>query len=338
MFDQFSKIGRGVGVLLHPSALPNSPACGGFGSSARQWLKCLSEYGISVWQFLPLGPADSYGSPYSSPSSFAVNPWFLDCNDLLEEGFISESDMRSLPGYQDESVSRVDFLLAELRSQKLGERLRERWSSQPKTRHLAFQLWCKRQFWLDDHALFMDLRKSFLGIPWWKWPEPLAGYKRSALNRWEAEHKCQLLEHRLLQWHLDRQWKVVRKIAKEEGVLLFGDLPFYVSHNSADVWSRRALFSIGPNGELEEQSGVPPDYFSESGQLWGTPVYKWSNHLSTRFRWWRGRVARHFQQVDLLRLDHFRAFESSRVSTSIYSTYWKTGSLSNIWSFSILSR
>ena len=301
---------RTIGVLLHPSALPLSPVLGSFGEPSREWIKALAGNGIGVWQFLPLAPPDETGSPYSSPSSFAFNPFFLDANDLAKEGFISLSSIDALPGANELSPSSVDFNLANKRSESLGRLLTESWSRQDANRHRQFKDWCEQQFWLEDHVCFMELRRQHNGLPWWKWPKAFAVRNQIFLQFWKRKNYKNLLEHRLMQWHLDRQWNVLKKLANELGVLLFGDMPFYVSRDSADVWSRRFLFSILPEGELEEQSGVPPDYFSDTGQLWGTPVYRWDRHRATGFRWWRKRVTRHLQQVDLLRLDHFRALDS----------------------------
>ncbi len=310
MVESNQVLAGATGVLLHPTALPNSPVCGSFGAPARNWLKYLACNGIGVWQFLPLAPPDSTGSPYSSPSSFAYNPWFLDVDDLVEQGFLDSSLMDELPVALEGQTHFVDFDLADLRSKTLGRLLLEGWANQGSERHLAFDDWCREQFWLEDHASFMELRRQFQGLPWWQWPEKFSLREESSLNSWKNQHQNNLLEHRLLQWHLDRQWQVLRMQARELGVLLFGDLPFYVSRDSADVWSNRSLFSVFPEGELEFQSGVPPDYFSNTGQLWGTPVYRWKNHQNSEFRWWRSRFARHWQQMDLLRLDHFRALYS----------------------------
>ncbi|WP_320668036.1 4-alpha-glucanotransferase [Prochlorococcus sp. MIT 1307] len=327
MYCSSQELGRSIGVLLHPSALPLSPAFGSFGSPAREWIKALAINGIGVWQFLPLAPCDSTGSPYSSPSSFALNPCFLDAKDLVKDGFLSSSVIQDLPGSKHLHKISVNFSLAQERSEKLGQILREEWPNQASDIHRDFNLWCQKQFWLEDHVVFMEIRRQFEGLPWWKWPKPLALRNPISLSCWKREHKKSLLEHRLLQWHLDRQWNALRKLASELGVLLFGDLPFYVSRDSADVWSKRSLFSILPSGELEHQSGVPPDYFSATGQLWGTPVYKWSQHRATHFYWWRKRFSRHLQQVDLLRLDHFRALESYWAvpgnKTTAVDGFWK---------------
>ena len=310
MEDNFLKTPRSMGVLLHPSSLPNSPVCGTFGAPARDWLRLLASNGIGVWQFLPLAITDKTGSPYSSLSCFSYNPWFLDVNDLVEEGFLPASVVKGLPGQDDQNTTHIDFDLANLRSQRVGNYLRAFWEDQSSDRHNEFHAWCDKQFWLKDHALFIELRRQHNDLPWWEWPECFSQYQRAKSSFKETNFRSRLLEQYLLQWHLDRQWQALKKIAKGLGVLLFGDLPFYVSRDSSDVWSRTSLFSILRSGDLKLQSGVPPDYFSETGQLWGTPVYRWQKHKSTSFRWWRSRFARNFQQVDLLRIDHFRALSA----------------------------
>tara|TARA_Y100001968_G_scaffold146104_1_gene133579 strand:+ start:3463 stop:4995 length:1533 start_codon:yes stop_codon:yes gene_type:complete len=299
-----------IGVLLHPSSLPNSPVCGTFGSNARDWLRLLARNGIGVWQFLPLSSTDNLGSPYSSPSSFSFNPWFIDANDLVDEGFLPEDILNQLPGSKSVNDGYVDFDLANLRSQKIGKSLRSYWYKQSANRHAQFESWCAKQFWLEDHAYFMELRRRNNFLPWWDWSSQWSNYDSNKLLVLKNTSQDSLLEDLLIQWHLDRQWEVIKNLANELGILLFGDLPFYVSRDSADVWSNRSLFSILENGELYLQSGVPPDYFSDTGQLWGTPTYRWKKHKSSKYRWWRRRIERHLKQVELLRIDHFRALDS----------------------------
>ena len=299
---------RSSGVLLHPTALPGSPVCGSFGEPSRRWINLLADHNIGVWQLLPLAPPDSTGSPYSSPSCFALNPWFLDAGDLQRDGFIRPETSNTLPGADApvSGVEQLDFELADRRSSSLADALLDAWHQQDQSRHDSFDRWCKTQEWLEDHARFSVLHAQHQG-PWWSWPSDLAHHNTNALKSWSEEHANDLLRIKLQQWHLDRQWQAIRDLARQRGVLLFGDLPFYVSADSSDVWSHRNLFTIKENGELTTQSGVPPDYFSETGQLWGSPVYRWGRHRLTRFRWWRKRIARQRQLADLLRLDHFRA-------------------------------
>ena len=307
---QASLVRRRVVVLLHPTALPGSVVCGALGASARSWIQALAENGIGLWQILPLSPPDGTGSPYSSPSSFAINPWLLDAKDLSDQGFLQSRDLQALPG-AEAGCAEVDFSLADRRASCLARQLCRSWDQVSHSHHAAFERWRRDQSrWLQDHAAFMVLREQHEGLPWWKWPRELAVHDQNALGEWREAHQNRLLEQELLQWHLSRQWMRLRKLANELSVEILGDLPFYVARDSADVWSHRSLFSIAADGRLREQSGVPPDYFSETGQLWGTPVYRWSRHRSTGFRWWRDRLRRQWQLSDRLRLDHFRALAS----------------------------
>ena len=304
------KLSKRIGVLLHPTSLPNSPVCGTFGAPARDWLRLLAENGVGVWQFLPLCPTDEFGSPYSSPSSFSFNPCFLDADDLVNDGFIPQNVLSELPGAKSINSGWVDFDLANKRSQKIGEFLRKFWHEQSESMHTSFNDWCLSQFWIEDHIYFKELRKINNDQPWWEWPSDWSKYNLFKCKILKDTSNENIMEELLIQWHLDRQWKVIRNLANDLDILLFGDLPFYVSRNSSDVWSNRSLFSVLEKGDLLFQSGVPPDYFSETGQLWGTPTYRWVKHKSTKFRWWRRRILRHLDQVDLLRIDHFRALDS----------------------------
>ncbi|WP_254977327.1 4-alpha-glucanotransferase [Cyanobium sp. ATX 6A2] len=303
-----------TGVLLHPTALPGPGGCGTLGRQAHDWLSLLGRHGIGVWQLLPLAPPDGTGSPYSSPSGSALNPWLLDRERLLEQGFLDPAggDGAAGEGPDAEVGERLDPALQDRRSQALGRALAQHWPRQSPQRQRALRRWCRQErFWLRDHCRYMVLRRQQDGRPWWQWPEPLARRWPGALRRFDREHRQELLAETVLQWLLQQEWQALRRHAEQEGVSLFGDLPFYVAHDSADVWSHPGLFSLAPRaGGLEEQSGVPPDYFSATGQLWGTPVYRWRRHLLTGFGWWLGRLRRQLELFDLLRLDHFRALEA----------------------------
>jgi 4-alpha-glucanotransferase len=299
---------RACGVLLHPTALPGTPCCGSFGAAARAWIDLLARQGIGVWQLLPLAPTDGTGSPYSSPSGSALNPWLIDADDLVADGLITPADREALPPGEE---GRLDPLQATERARAVASALSRRWAGQPQERQEAFDRWRQRQrFWLVDHCRFMVIRRLQGGRPWWEWPADLARRRPAALRALVQEQSEALHEEALLQWQLQCQWSRVQERAHGQGVRLVGDLPFYVAHDSADVWSRPLLFSLRPDGGLVEQSGVPPDYFSATGQLWGTPVYRWWVHRLTGFRWWLARLMRQLELMDLLRLDHFRALEA----------------------------
>ena len=296
---------KSLGVLIHPSCIPGGKVCGTFGRGAKEWIKTLHKYGIEYWQFLPLTPTDSTGSPYSSPSSFALNPWFLDIDYLIDKGFIFISNKEEF-GHINQNKNHFDFDVADDLTKNLGHLLLQGWSSQSEERKLDFYKWVKDNSWVQDYALFIVIRENYNMLPWWKWPKEFKVKNNKFLKSWIKGKSDEILIKKLIQWHLDQQWKDIKSFAKSCNVKLIGDLPFYVSRDSADVWSNKSLFSIFKSGNLIFQSGVPPDYFSSTGQLWGTPTYFWSKHKKTNFNWWRKRFKRQFELVDLLRLDHFR--------------------------------
>ena len=296
---------KSLGVLMHPSCIPGGRVCGTFGRGAKEWIKKLHEHGIEYWQFLPLTPPDSIGSPYSSPSSFALNPWFLDTDDLIDKGYIFISNKEELgPTYQSKDY--FDFNLADDLTKKLGHLLLQGWGSQTEERKFKFYDWVSKNSWVEDYATFVVIREEFNMMPWWQWPREFKTKNDKFLKSWIKTKSKEILIKKLVQWHLDEQWKAIKNFAKSSNIKLIGDLPFYVSRDSVDVWSNKSLFSIFRNGDLIFQSGVPPDYFSSTGQLWGTPTYFWSKHKRSNFDWWRKRFKRQFELVDLLRLDHFR--------------------------------
>ena len=296
---------KSLGILMHPSCLPGGRLCGTFGKGAKEWIKKLQKHGIEYWQFLPLTPTDSTGSPYSSPSSFALNPWFLDVDDLIQKGFIFIFNKEEL-GSTNHDKNHFDFDDADDLTKKLGRLLLQGWSTQSEDRKLNFHNWVSENSWVEDYATFVVIRKEFNMLPWWQWPKEFKIKNNEFLKSWINEKREEILIEKLIQWHLDSQWRAIKNYAKSSNIKLIGDLPFYVSRDSADVWSNKSLFSIFKNGDLIFQSGVPPDYFSSTGQLWGTPTYFWSKHKRTNFKWWRKRFKRQFELMDLLRLDHFR--------------------------------
>jgi len=296
---------KSLGILMHPSCLPGGSLCGTFGRGAKEWIKKLHKHGIEYWQFLPLTPTDSTGSPYSSPSSFALNPWFLDIDELIDKGFIFIANKDELQP-QNQDSNHFNFDEADDFKKKLGHLIFQSWSSQSEERKLDFYTWTCKNSWLEDYALFTVIREEFNMLPWWEWPQEFKIKNNKFLKLWIKNKSKEILIQKLIQWHLDKQWKELKNFANSINIKLIGDLPFYVSRDSADVWSNKSLFSILKNGDLIFQSGVPPDYFSSTGQLWGTPTYFWSKHKRTNFDWWRKRFKRQFELVDFLRFDHFR--------------------------------
>jgi len=302
-FDQLRKYS---GILVHPSSLPGGSYCGTFGNSVKDWIEILSIYKINTWQFLPLSPTDSTGSPYSSPSSFALNPWFLDFDELIQSNYIKESQKAKNFQLDAKNLNFIQFKAADELSKIIGNLLIDSWELQSFDKKNQFYVWCENNSWVNDFSVFMTLKEAFGFSAWWNWPEEYRYKSKLAIEKWEKNNVKAILKTKLIQWHLDRQWLKLKKFAELKGIRLIGDLPFYVSKDSVDVWSDKSLFSISTNGELYFQSGVPPDYFSSTGQLWGTPIYTWEKHKQTDFEWWKKRFKRQFQLVDILRLDHFR--------------------------------
>ena len=310
MLLNFDPLKKYSGILLHPSSLPGGSYCGTFGNSVKDWIDILSIYKINTWQFLPLSPTDSMGSPYSSPSSFALNPWFLDVDELIKENYIKKSEQTKRFQIDSENLNFFQFKVADELSGIIGNLLIDSWELQSFEKKNEFFIWCENNYWVNDFSVFMTLKEEFNFSAWWDWPDEFKFKNKYAIQKWEKNNFKSILIRKLIQWHLNRQWLKLKKFAEIKGIRLIGDLPFYVSKDSVDVWSNRSLFAISPNGELLFQSGVPPDYFSSTGQLWGTPVYAWEKHIETNFDWWNKRFKRQFELVDILRLDHFRALEA----------------------------
>ena len=299
---------RSLGILVHPSSIPNGSYCGTFGEGLKKWIDLLSINKIKYWQFLPLTPADQTGSPYSSPSSFAINPWFLDVNELINSGFMFENSEISKISTEGAKYDFFDFKKADALSVLIEKNILDNWINQSEIIRNKFHDWCKNNPWVDDYALFMVLKEEFDNKAWWEWPEAYRLKKEASVRKFINLRVREILGKKLFQWHLNRQWIDIKKFAREKEVKLIGDLPFYVSRDSVDVWNNKSLFSVSKEGSLTFQSGVPPDYFSSTGQLWGTPVYYWAKHQRTKFDWWIKRFKRQFELVDILRVDHFRAF------------------------------
>ncbi len=304
---------RSLGILIHPSSIPGGSYCGTFGEGLKNWIYLLSINKIKYWQFLPLNPVDQTGSPYSSPSSFAINPWFLDVDELIKSRFISENQEISKISLEGAKYEFFDFKIAEYLSALIGKNILDNWENQSEITKNNFYNWCRKNPWVDDYAVFMVLKEEFDNKAWWEWPEQFKLKKDLSIREFANSKENKIIVKKLSQWHLNRQWMKIKKFASEKEVKLIGDLPFYVSKDSVDVWSNKSLFSVSNEGNLIFQSGVPPDYFSSTGQLWGTPVYYWAKHKRTKYYWWLERFKRQFELVDILRVDHFRAF----------SGYWR---------------
>ncbi len=297
---------RSSGLLLHVTSLPGPFGIGDFGPEASRFVDTLAEAGQRVWQVLPLTPVGYGHSPYASPSTFAGNPLLISPERLVDAGWLEASDLADAPHFP---TGHVDFERAIPFKHALLRRafVRARQQGFPSD----YRAFCAREaYWLEDYALFTALKAHYAGVPWTDWPAPLARRTPEALTAARAELAEAIEQHRFEQFVFARQWDDLRAYARRRGVSIFGDLPIYVAHDSADVWAAPDLFHLDPDGRPTAVAGVPPDYFSATGQRWGNPLYRWDRMRSLGYAWWTARLARTLDFVDLVRLDHFRGFEA----------------------------
>jgi len=300
--------GRVAGILLHPTSLPGPFGIGELGPSARAFVDFLAQTGQSIWQVLPLGPTGYGDSPYQSFSAFAGNPLLVSLEMIRDVGLLGESDLepaRLPPGP-------VDYAAVIERKLPLLRRAFETFERKaPPPARSDFERFCAGQAkWLDDFAFFMALKRSHGGASLHTWEQPLVRREERALRRARRELATEAREVQFEQWLFRSQWDALRHHARERGVRIMGDIPIFVSHDSADVWSRPQIFHLTDDGRPALQAGVPPDYFSATGQLWGNPLYRWDVLADEEYGWWIDRLREVFATVDIVRLDHFRGFEA----------------------------
>jgi len=300
---------RAGGVLLHPTSLPGPHGIGDLGPEAHRWVEWLAGAGCRLWQILPLGPTGFANSPYQSLSSFAGNPLLISLTDLQEHGLLSADDLIPLTALSAEAV---EFeRLVPLKQNLLAQAAAAASSKVTGRDRQEFEAFVEAEgSWLDDAALFLALVRRFEGRPWHEWPPGLAGRKaadmKDARRSLATEVKAEMWKQFWFHW----QWGALRARAAELGVSIIGDLPIYAAANSADTWAHPELFQLDSKGRPLAVAGVPPDYFSPTGQLWGNPVYAWERHTETRYAWWTERVRAGLRTADILRIDHFRGLQA----------------------------
>ena len=284
-------IGRCSGILLHLTSLPGEFGIGDLGPESRNFVDFLFESGQKLWCVLPLGPTGEENSPYQSRSAFAGNPLLLSPRLLVQEGYLSSKDLKPMPPFP---TSHIAFRTVRRYKEALFQNAFRNFSETKQSR--AFER--KHAYWLDSYALFMALHEANGGIPWTDF----------APDRKPSPQRVRY--HKFLQYEFFRQWQALREYCSTRGIAIMGDMPFYLEHNSADVWSNPSLFDLRKDGTPRTVGGVPPDYFSADGQLWGTPTYRWNRMQKDHYKWWTRRLKAALDMVDLLRLDHFRGFEA----------------------------
>lgn len=296
---------RTSGVLLHITSLPGAHGSGDLGPNAYHFVDWLATAGQRLWQILPLSPVGPGNSPYHSPSTFAGNPLLVDLDDLVRCGWLSATADAGFASDQSDFARVAPYRMA---------RLREAWDgflqkTKPEEWAEFEQFRTEQASWLEGYAFFMALEARH-GMPWTQWPTALAQGDAAALALAGEQMGDDLAFFSFIQWRFMVQWQRLRAYANKRGVMIVGDAPIFVAHHSADVWLNAELFLLDTAGEPTVVAGVPPDYFSSTGQRWGNPLYRWDRMAADGFAWWRARLNHLLSLVDVVRLDHFRGFES----------------------------
>jgi 4-alpha-glucanotransferase len=318
---------RCSGVVLHFTSLPGPHGSGDFGPAAFGFADWLADAGQALWQSLPTTPIGPGDSPYQSPSAFAGNPLLVALEPLLDRGWLPASRLQDA----DFGTGRVDYRrvipwrLARLNEAAAG--FAERASIGDRA---AYTLWCHEQaHWLDEYALYAAIKQSQGERAWWDWPEPLRHRNPAALAQARIDLAANIACHAFAQWQFDVQLTALKAHANARGVRLMGDVPIFIAHDSADCWARPDLYRLGPDDQPEAVAGVPPDLYTEDGQRWGNPLYRWDRMADEGYAWWTARVRRLLAQADVFRIDHFRGFaafyEIPASSPTAREGRWVTG-------------
>ena len=299
------KLKRSSGIILHPTSLPGPYGIGDLGPEAYQWIDFLTDAGCVLWQVLPLGPTGYGDSPYQCFSAFAGNPLLISPQMLLSEDLLHPNDLVDAPKFP---VDYVDF--GAVIDWKLGvlDRAYIRFQqSPPIDLQTGFADFCTaEQDWLDDFTLFMALKEAHGGAPWMTWEQELRERNPQALASASQNLEVAVQRQAFRQFLFTRQWQELRSYARDKGLQIIGDVPIFVAHDSSDVWANPDLFYLDETGHPTVIAGVPPDYFSPTGQLWGNPLYRWDVHKESNYKWWIDRIRSVLEMVDIIRLDHFR--------------------------------
>ena len=300
------KFPRASGVLLHPTSLPGPFGIGDLGPEAYKFIEFLADAGQSLWQVLPLGPTGYGDSPYACYSAFAGNTLLISPEQLVTDGLLDSSD---LPAPLIDS-DRIDFGTAQSIKDDLLRRAYQRFTKTKETKlRSAFEAFAQRQsHWLEDYSLFRAVKDARGGVAWNEWESSLVRRTPTALEHAREQLRDEVEAHMFYQFLFFRQWMALKRYANERGIGVVGDLPIFVAPDSADVWTNPDQFQLDENGIPTVVAGVPPDYFSKTGQLWGNPLYNWDHMLADGFKWWIERVRSSLNVLDIARIDHFRGF------------------------------
>jgi len=301
---------RSSGILLHPTSFPSRFGIGDLGLEAYRFIDFLKESHQQYWQVLPLGPTGYGNSPYMCYSAMAGNPLLISPEKLVEEGLLVEEDFANLPGFSTEKVEFEQVVPIKIGLlKKACEKFR---ANATPIQHKEFEGFCdSKAYWLDNYALFMALKDANANASWNTWEPEIVKRDPQALDQVQQRLNEEIYYYKFVQFEFFRQWSELKSYANMRGIDIIGDIPIYVAHDSADVWAHPDIFCLDQEtGVADQMAGVPPDYFSATGQLWGNPVYNWEELQKQDFKWWVQRFEAMLDYVDIIRIDHFRGFEA----------------------------
>lgn len=317
---------RQSGLLLHPTSLSGPEGFGTLGNEARYFVDYLVRAGQSVWQILPLGPTGHGDCPYSSFSAFAGNPDLISLSELANAGDLKSNELPP-PACPE---ARIDFAHWRTLRYPLLKKAAERFLNGCSARKAEFEQFCATHAdWLNDYAFYRAMRAARQHKPWFEWPAAVRAREEAALHEWGNRLAAKISFEKYLQFCFFTQWFALKEYANARGVEFFGDLPIFVAQDSADVWANQQLFQLDSTGRPRMMAGVPPDYFSESGQLWGNPLYDWDAARAQNYSWWQARLRWNLSQCDRVRIDHFRGFAACwavpQGESSAENGHWQPG-------------
>lgn len=299
---------RNAGILLHPTSLPSKYGIGDLGDDAFKFIDFLERAGQKLWQVFPLGPTGYGDSPYQCFSAFAGNPNLISPDKLKEVDLLSDDELKNIPKHNPVQIDFgqiIDFKKSLLKKAFIN------FKTNVNKFEKDYNNFCKdNEDWLNDFALFMAAKEAHGGIVWKDWDKGLVLREQKALDEWTIKLSDEIYYQKFVQFEFSLQWKAVKEYANSKGIKIIGDMPIFIAYDSADLWANKELFTVNKEGTLETVAGVPPDYFSETGQLWGNPLYRWKEMEKDDFLWMRKRFSNLFKMVDIIRIDHFRGFEA----------------------------
>lgn len=300
---------RVSGILLHPTSLPSPYGIGDLWKEAYKFIDFLEASGQHLWQVLPLTPTGFGDSPYQSFSAFAGQPLLISPEHLLELGLLREHELEDCPRGREDLVDYGNIIPWKTKLLKTAARRFAKMVGVGLTKEYR-EFLKKNRWWLEDYALFMTCKERHDGKPWYEWTEEYRKPTKSEKKKWIKYLGEDMKFYYFVQFIFYKEWNAVKAYANEKGVKIIGDIPLFVSMDSADVWANQGLFQLDSQGYPTVVAGVPPDYFCEEGQLWGNPLYDWKKHKKTDYKWWVSRIRHQLQMCDILRIDHFRGLES----------------------------